>query len=62
MVRLSTLVMTLVISFLSLTAIAAIDAYSFPDEGMRKRYNSLIDELRCPQCLKHKPCRFRFDD
>jgi cytochrome c-type biogenesis protein CcmH len=30
---------------------AAIDAYSFPDDEMRQRYNSLIDELRCPQCL-----------
>lgn len=30
---------------------AAIDAYSFPNDDMRKRYNSLIDELRCPQCL-----------
>ena len=54
MVRLSTLVMTLVISFLSLTAIAAIDAYSFPDEGMRKRYNSLIDELRWWANVQHE--------
>ena len=29
----------------------AIDAYSFPDDEMRKRYHALIDELRCPQCL-----------
>ncbi|MFT4712613.1 MAG: cytochrome c-type biogenesis protein CcmH [Candidatus Azotimanducaceae bacterium] len=35
----------------SVSAVAAIDAYSFPDEEMRQRYNSLIDELRCPQCL-----------
>jgi len=41
----------LVLAMQSLTAVAAIDAYSFPDEDMRKRYNSLIDELRCPQCL-----------
>ena len=51
MLRLSALVMILVVSIQSLTAMAAIDAYSFPDEDMRKRYNSLIDELRCPQCL-----------
>ncbi|MFT7213675.1 MAG: cytochrome c-type biogenesis protein CcmH [Granulosicoccus sp.] len=31
--------------------LAAIDAYSFPNDEMRDRYNSLIDELRCPQCL-----------
>lgn len=30
---------------------AAIDAYAFPDETLRDRYNGLIDELRCPQCL-----------
>lgn len=33
-----------------LIASAAIDAYSFPNNQMRKRYNELIDELRCPQC------------
>ncbi len=43
------LAMTLL--FCSLTSLAAIDAYQFPDEGMRERYNQLIDELRCPQCL-----------
>lgn len=32
-------------------AIAAIDAYPFPNEQMRERYHRLIDELRCPQCL-----------
>jgi len=32
-------------------ALAAIDAYSFPTDEMRDRHNSLIDELRCPQCL-----------
>lgn len=30
---------------------AAIDAYAFPNDELRERYNSLIDELRCPQCL-----------
>jgi cytochrome c-type biogenesis protein CcmH len=32
-------------------AAAAIDAYTFPDDTMRARYNELIAELRCPQCL-----------
>ena len=30
---------------------AAIDAYPFPNDQMRQRYNELIDQLRCPQCL-----------
>lgn len=30
---------------------AAIDAYPFPNDAMRGQYNSLIAELRCPQCL-----------
>ena len=30
---------------------AAIDAYPFDDEKLRERYSSLIDQLRCPQCL-----------
>ena len=30
---------------------AAIDAYPFPDELMQQRYDDLIAELRCPQCL-----------
>ena len=30
---------------------AAIDAYSFPDDTARERYNVLVEELRCPQCL-----------
>lgn len=36
---------------LPLPALAAIDAYPFPNDEMRERYNVLIDELRCPQCL-----------
>lgn len=36
---------------LSGTVFAAIDAYPFPNDEMRERYNALIDELRCPQCL-----------
>ncbi|XOV89900.1 MAG: cytochrome c-type biogenesis protein CcmH [Pseudomonadota bacterium] len=35
----------------SLPALAAIEAYPFPNEELRTRYNQLIDELRCPQCL-----------
>ena len=35
----------------SASVVAAIDAYSFPNDDLRKRYNGLIDELRCPQCL-----------
>lgn len=30
---------------------AAIDAYPFPNEELQQRYDSLIAELRCPQCL-----------
>jgi len=36
---------------LPLPSLAAIDAYPFPNDAMRERYNVLIDELRCPQCL-----------
>ncbi len=31
--------------------IAAIDAYPFPNEELQIRYDNLIAELRCPQCL-----------
>ncbi len=51
MTRISLLFLTVVMFLQPMTVVAAIDAYSFPDEAMRKRYNSLIDELRCPQCL-----------
>jgi len=40
-----------VIVFLPLVNQAAIDAYPFPEDEMRVRYNGLIAELRCPQCL-----------
>ncbi|MFT4632584.1 MAG: cytochrome c-type biogenesis protein CcmH [Crocinitomicaceae bacterium] len=33
------------------SAYAAIDAYPFPTDEQRNQYNSLIAELRCPQCL-----------
>jgi cytochrome c-type biogenesis protein CcmH len=35
----------------SVNCLAAIDAYPFPDELMQQRYDDLIAELRCPQCL-----------
>lgn len=35
----------------SVNCFAAIDAYPFPDEQLQERYDGLIDELRCPQCL-----------
>jgi len=48
---LGSVLLGLLIAVQSVAAFAAIDAYSFPNEQMRKRYNGLIDELRCPQCL-----------
>lgn len=30
---------------------ATIDAYPFPNEQLERRYDDLIAELRCPQCL-----------
>ena len=43
--------LALILLCLPLYAGAAIDAYPFPNDQMRQRYNHLIDELRCPQCL-----------
>jgi len=37
--------------FLSLLPLTAYSAIEFPNDEMRNRYNGLIDELRCPQCL-----------
>ena len=31
--------------------LAAIDAYPFPNKELEQRYDDLIAELRCPQCL-----------
>ncbi len=31
--------------------IASIDAYPFPNKELTERYEELISELRCPQCL-----------
>jgi cytochrome c-type biogenesis protein CcmH len=35
----------------SINCHAAIDAYPFPNERLQQRYDVLIAELRCPQCL-----------
>ena len=35
----------------SFNCFASIDAYPFPDEQLQQRYDGLIAELRCPQCL-----------
>ena len=32
-------------------ALASIDAYPFPNKELTDRYEELISELRCPQCL-----------
>ncbi len=48
MIRLCVL---LILSCLALPSAAAIDAYPFDSDEQRDRYNALIDELRCPQCL-----------
>ena len=49
MVRFMTSLMLMVCLLPS--ARAAIDAYPFPDEQHEVRYQSLIAELRCPNCL-----------
>ncbi len=41
----------LLISLIQITASGAIDAYPFPSEELQQRYDALIAELRCPQCL-----------
>lgn len=45
------LALILVGCILPVPAFAAIDAYDFPDARMEARYQQLINELRCPQCL-----------
>ena len=45
------IVMLFALALCQAPAWAAIDAYPFPDDEMRQQYNSLIAELRCPQCL-----------
>ena len=33
------------------SVLASIDAYPFPDKELKDRYEQLVSELRCPQCL-----------
>lgn len=35
---------------LALPALAVVETYDFDSEADRRRYNALIDELRCPKC------------
>ncbi|MBT4162966.1 MAG: cytochrome c-type biogenesis protein CcmH [Gammaproteobacteria bacterium] len=41
----------LLFSGVQVSASGAIDAYPFPSEELQQRYDALIAELRCPQCL-----------
>ncbi len=45
------LALTISLSVVVVAAHAAIDAYEFPDDETAQRYQILIAELRCPQCL-----------
>lgn len=47
----SSLLIMLIFLLLGRPALAAIDSYEFPDNESRQRYQLLVDELRCPQCL-----------
>ena len=40
-----------VLLFSKESALASIDAYPFPNKELTDRYEQLISELRCPQCL-----------
>ena len=40
-----------VLLFSKESVLASIDAYPFPNEELTDRYEQLITELRCPQCL-----------
>ena len=40
-----------VLLFSKESVLASIDAYPFPNEELTDRYEQLISELRCPQCL-----------
>jgi|TARA_B100000315_G_scaffold89674_1_gene82436 cytochrome c-type biogenesis protein CcmH len=48
--RFSLLTMLIAV-LLARSTVAAIDSYEFPDDQSRQRYQLLVDELRCPQCL-----------
>jgi cytochrome c-type biogenesis protein CcmH len=41
----------IVLLLAALPSMAAIEELSFADETQRARYQTLIDELRCPMCL-----------
>ena len=41
---------TLLLSLISLGALAAIDVYEFEDVSQEKRFHVLMEELRCPKC------------
>ncbi len=45
------LLISLTSLLLAQVGLAAIDTYEFPDGQSRQRYQLLVDELRCPQCL-----------
>lgn len=42
--------LSLLLSFFSLSAFAAIDVYQFKDEEKQHRFQQLTAELRCPKC------------
>ncbi len=42
---------TLTLLFSIESVLASIDAYPFPNKELTDRYEQLISELRCPQCL-----------
>jgi cytochrome c-type biogenesis protein CcmH len=44
------LFLILCFGLLPLVALAVVEAYPFESEAERRRYNALIDELRCPKC------------
>lgn len=45
------LLFAMLVGFLPVSAANTVEGLSFPDQETRERYNGLIDELRCPQCL-----------
>lgn len=45
------LLFVMLVGFLSMSAANTVEGLPFPDQQTRERYNGLIDELRCPQCL-----------
>ncbi|WP_372778609.1 cytochrome c-type biogenesis protein [Litorivivens sp.] len=44
------LLLVLCFGLLPLVALAVVEAYPFESDAERRRYNALIDELRCPKC------------